>query len=806
MNRAAVFLVPLLAVLLAACGSDTAGCRSDDDCPGGRCLEGVCQPPADTDGDGVADAEDNCPQIPNSNQADSDGDGLGDACDPCPQGADGDGDGVCDSDDNCPAADNPGQADGDGDGRGDACDPCPQDAADDADGDGRCAGEDNCPSVANPDQADNDSDGRGDACDPCPNDPADDADGDGFCADADNCPQVNNPNQADSDADGQGDACDLDDENFRDGEPVDGTCAYIPPRAQFNPFEEGGWYGGGSLPDKDQVMSTPVVVNLNDDNGDGQVNAEDIPDIVFNSFSVSGDPPILGAGVLRAVSGGSYSELWTVDPAVVSTAPAASAAAGDIDGDGLVEIVTLRYQGGLVAFENDGTLKWSCTDLGASNCVDYADLHAGNEWGGPAIADLDGDGSPEIVLGAAAYSAAGVLLWQGQQGIGDNGVGPLSAVCNLDRQGGAEVVTGSTAYHADGTVYWHNDQPDGFVAVGNFDGDDFPEIVVVADGTVRLQEHDGTVVWTSALPGSGRGGPPTVADFDNDGQPEIGVADHDTYVVFEGDGNVKWSQPTQDHSSSATGSSVFDFEDDGYAEVVYNDETTLRVYDGQTGQVLFAADNSSFTAYEYPVIADVDGDGNAEIVVAANDFALGGHRGLRVFGDVSDNWVRTRRIWNQHTYHIANVDEDGGIPATEPEGWLLYNSYRQNELASGEGQATSAPDVAASDPGAGLAGCPDYIVLWAWVGNRGAITMPAGVPVSFWDGDPAAGGVLLGVARTTEPLDPGRAQRVVFTWHQPGAGSHDIFVRADDDGSGQGLVAECEDGNNQVSLGAIGCP
>ena len=38
-----------------------------------------------------------------------------------------------------------------------------------------------------------------------------------------------------------------------------------------------------------------------------------------------------------------------------------------------------------------------------------------------------------------------------------------------------------------------------------------------------------------------------------------------------------------DHSSSATGSSVFDFEEDGYAEVVYNDETMLRIYDGETG-------------------------------------------------------------------------------------------------------------------------------------------------------------------------------------------------------------------------------
>jgi len=39
---------------------------------------------ADTDGDGVPDATDNCPTVPNPDQADADGDGAGDACDPCP--------------------------------------------------------------------------------------------------------------------------------------------------------------------------------------------------------------------------------------------------------------------------------------------------------------------------------------------------------------------------------------------------------------------------------------------------------------------------------------------------------------------------------------------------------------------------------------------------------------------------------------------------------------------------------------------------------------------------------------------------
>jgi sugar lactone lactonase YvrE len=59
----------------------------------------------DTDADGVADRDDNCPILANADQADADADRHGDLCD------------------NCPAVPNPGQADRNGDGAGDACQP-----------------------------------------------------------------------------------------------------------------------------------------------------------------------------------------------------------------------------------------------------------------------------------------------------------------------------------------------------------------------------------------------------------------------------------------------------------------------------------------------------------------------------------------------------------------------------------------------------------------------------------------------------------------------------------------------------------
>src|SRR5690606_24535107 len=133
----------------------------------------------------------------------------------------------------------------------------------------------------------------------------------------------------------------------------------------------------------------------------------------------------------------------------------------------------------------------------------------------------------------------------------------------------------------------------------------------------------------------------------------------------------------------------FDFNGDGRAEVIYGDEWKLYILDGRDGNILYEHSKPSGTFLELPVIADIDSDGRAEIVAIANNGVRDNpntpeneaETGIYVFGGASNNWVNTRKIWNQHAYHITNVNDDGTIPSHPLNNWLVpgLNNFRQNK-------------------------------------------------------------------------------------------------------------------------------
>ncbi len=550
-------------------------------------------------------------------------------------------------------------------------------------------------------------------------------------------------------------------------------CVAVPDSRTFKPVLKWAWTGSTILPNHRQVMSMPVVAPLEDTNGDGKIDSKDIPAVIFHTFQGGSYDT---NGVLRAVSGKDGRELWTVDDVRFRTNGSGSIAAADIDGDGRVEIIVPRISGGLMAFEHDGTFKWSTP------------LRLLVGWGGAAIADLDGNGQPEIIVGRTVFNADGTVRWQGGGSDGSR----LSIAADLNLDGKLEVIAGATAYTHTGQILWRNTIADGFAAVGNFNEDPYPEVVGVGNSRVALFDHTGAILWGPVfVPGSG-GGPPTIGDFDGDGRPEIGVAGGSRYVVFTAEGSILWTASTQDLSSVITGSSAFDFDGDGQVEVVYADERFLRVYRGGTGALLFQTPNTSGTTLELPVIADVDSDHHADLIVCINDYYLSGFgSGIRVYQDQNNSWVNTRKIWNQHSYHITNINDDGTVPTRERNSWEVHNSYRLNTLI--DESPIAAPDLTASRLQVIDHGTGQPVSLRVRIGNGGAFSSPDRVEVAFYEGDPASGGILLGT-KEVGSLPSGGHQDVVLDGISGLSGARDLYAMIDP----ANRVIECGETNNKA--------
>ena len=305
----------------------------------------------------------------------------------------------------------------------------------------------------------------------------------------------------------------------------------------------------------------------------------------------------------------------------------------------------------------------------------------------------------------------------------------------------------------------------GMNAVGNFDSDMFGEIIVVRQADppsfsprASLIDDDGIVLWTRDLPqinSSSFGVAPVVADLDQDGLAEVGIATQGKFTVLEHDGSIKWSVDTGDQSSAQAGASIFDFEGDGTPEILVHNLESIFVLNGLNGQLIGELPVFSSTSWEYPVVVDVDSDNQAEIIVVSNNDSFSTEErinGVAVFESGSSSWVNTRSIWNQHAYHINNINDDGTIPKTEGKSWLEHNSFRLNAFPNAN--PLYQADLAIFDLSiAETAGLADLSVL---IFNRGKADIVSSSTVQFYSIESGGSNALLGET-TAGPLKSGNS-------------------------------------------------
>ena len=446
------------------------------------------------------------------------------------------------------------------------------------------------------------------------------------------------------------------------------ACEDKEPPDSFDAAFEWVWDGDGDFRGS---TSSPLVANLTDDNEDGVIDLCDTPDVVVVVFDMTAvEEPASRIYVLDGATGAVH---FSIDHPVAS---ASTPALGDIDGDGNVEIVASEpwfldgseYKSYVVAFEHDGTLAWRSDSPVRSSEVDAL-----------AIADLDADGDAEIMMKAAVFDHEGRLQWSHPE-LSDSW--DASTAADLDGDGQLEVIYGPTAYRADGTLYYAIPEfeggfrESGFPQVADIDGDGAPEVTFNTGRGITIVEHDGTISTYREREDLVEGRPGIAADLDGDGAAELSVGHRTTLSLFDGAMTPAWTSTATD-STCCAGPAAFDFLGLGAPQLVFAGDDALSVFDADGG-LLGEYTHGSGTGNETPVVVDVDNDGSAEIVFVSNglDENFDPVPTLSVLGDADDRWLQARRIWNQHTYHVTNVREDGTIPQHEPRHWETLNTFR----------------------------------------------------------------------------------------------------------------------------------
>lgn len=340
----AILLVSLL-MILGGCGGSAEIAEGADDTTAENNSNSASG--SDTDGDGVVDSEDNCPNHVNASQQDSDNDGVGDVCDSSNSsnnnsnnssntgnGTDGDGDGVANTSDNCATVANADQRDTDNDGVGDRCDSFNNlSSNEDSDEDGYVDSSDNCPAVYNNPQTDSDDDGYGDACDSTDDNDANeaDADYDGVVDAEDNCPNHPNHGQNDVDSDGVGDVCD----STTNGSGTDTDGDGVPDASDNCPNDsnasqsDGDNDGIGDVCDPVDNNSNSNTGGSNDGDGDGVSDNVDNCANIANADQADLDSDGLGDACDSDDDGDGAADTSDNCPAV------SNASQSDADSDGI---------------------------------------------------------------------------------------------------------------------------------------------------------------------------------------------------------------------------------------------------------------------------------------------------------------------------------------------------------------------------------------------------------------------------------------------------------------------------------------
>ena len=355
------------------------------------------------------------------------------------------------------------------------------------------------------------------------------------------------------------------------------------------------------------------------------------------------------------------SEGWYTQPDGTGKAAGCRALTGRAEDEGLACRATILLSG------IDGSVQEVLTAPNPGNLLENPSRYPWRE-NSPFAADLEGNGSVEIISGSDVWKKVGgewTLAWQTTQEPAE------VAVADLDGDGVMEVIHLSNQGADDGYIIYRHDGTElrrlpvspsyypGYFTVADVDGDGSPDFIDSSMGYVQALRSDGRVLWVFALP-------PV---------PEVAS----TPATRSGSANVQ----------------AYDLDGDGISEVIVSGVDGVHILDGRSGteKVSYLQPNDAgygFTAASF--VADVDNDGHADVVTVS-------YRGgtncaatppdcniAAVIEGAANDWLPGPKIFHQTQFRLGDVDDSGHV---------LFNSTVQRSFRNPQQLGTPADPRAA---------------------------------------------------------------------------------------------------------------
>ncbi|MBI2900250.1 MAG: PQQ-binding-like beta-propeller repeat protein, partial [Planctomycetes bacterium] len=389
------------------------------------------------------------------------------------------------------------------------------------------------------------------------------------------------------------------------------------------------------------VRSSPALADLN---GDG------VPDCVVGSDDSQ----------IYAISGRDGAKLWEFKTgSKVSSSPALA----DLDGDGVPDCVVGSTDSKVYALSGrDGARLWEFKTGGGGSSS-------------PALADFNGDGVPDCVVGldnSKVYALSGLpaealakagresrVLWEFNTG---SRVSSSPALADLNGDGVPDCVLGSDDSRVyalsgcDGVTLWEiktGDAVRSSPALLNLNGDDVPECVVGSNDSkvYLLSGREGAKLWefktANAIQSS-----PALADLNGDGVPDcvVGSNDSKVYAISGSNGAMLWGFKTGGWVQSSR--ALADLNGDGVPDCVAGSwDSKVYAISGLPAEALAKAGRDSRVLWEFetgysvgssPALADLNGDAIPDCVVGSNKvYVLSGHNGAMLWGSKAEGWFQS---------------------------------------------------------------------------------------------------------------------------------------------------------------------